>query len=74
MPYEATVPEDTPVGSTVFKGILVHDPDSVGETIEVKCINQPQVSNFSLNILKHSREKISREGTTQRRIARELRT
>lgn len=43
VPYESTVPEDTPVGSTVFKGILVHDPDSVGETIEVKCINQPQV-------------------------------
>lgn len=44
VPYEATVPEDTPVGTTVFNGIMVEDPDSIGEALEVKCINQPQVS------------------------------
>ncbi|GLV42165.1 Cadherin 87A, partial [Carabus blaptoides fortunei] len=42
VPYEAVVPEDTPVGTTVFRGIRVEDPDTVGETLEVKCINQPQ--------------------------------
>lgn len=50
VPYEAVVPEDTPVGTTVFRGIRVEDPDTVGETLEVKCINQPQVHVFIMTL------------------------
>lgn len=42
VPYEAVVSEDTPIDTTVFKDIHVQDFDSVGETLEVKCVNQPQ--------------------------------
>ncbi|PSN52632.1 hypothetical protein C0J52_14597, partial [Blattella germanica] len=41
-PYEIEVPEDTPVGTTIFKNIKVEDPDTIGEVLEVSCTNQPQ--------------------------------
>ncbi|XP_047099103.1 cadherin-87A [Schistocerca piceifrons] len=41
-PYEVVVPEDTPVGNTVFSGIQVEDPDVIGEVLEVTCHNLPQ--------------------------------
>lgn len=52
MPYEASVSEDTPVDTTIFKNIHVEDYDSIGETLEVKCINQPQVTIHHLIYLK----------------------
>ncbi|XP_046393425.1 cadherin-87A-like [Ischnura elegans] len=36
-PYDFVVSEDTPVGTTVFRGIRVHDMDLLGEPITVKC-------------------------------------
>ncbi|XP_071455526.1 cadherin-87A [Hetaerina americana] len=36
-PYEFVVSEDTPVGTTVFRGVRVHDMDLLGETISVRC-------------------------------------
>ncbi|XP_076043934.1 cadherin 87A isoform X2 [Oratosquilla oratoria] len=42
-PYESRVPEDTPVGSTVFRGIELVDPDLVGDAISVTCQALPQV-------------------------------
>lgn len=42
VPYETTVKEDTPIGSTIFQYIEVEDADSVGQTIEVGCSKQLQ--------------------------------
>ncbi|KAK7790843.1 hypothetical protein R5R35_010718 [Gryllus longicercus] len=41
-PYEVTVPEDTPVGSTVYPNLLAEDLDQVGETLEVSCSDLQQ--------------------------------
>lgn len=45
-PYETTVPEDTPVGSTIFSNIMVEDADLLGETLEVTCTEHPQVNHY----------------------------
>ncbi len=37
-PYKASVPEDTPVGSTLFQGLEVTDRDLVGEVLDVRCV------------------------------------
>lgn len=42
MPYVIEVDEDTPVDKTIFTGITVTDADSVGDAIEVECINLPE--------------------------------
>ncbi|XP_065199853.1 cadherin-87A [Planococcus citri] len=36
-PYKIPVPEDTPVGSTIFENIIVEDADIVGDSLEVTC-------------------------------------
>lgn len=36
------VAEDTPVGTVIFKSILVKDRDIVGESLDIKCIAQAQ--------------------------------
>ncbi|KAJ9578812.1 hypothetical protein L9F63_004962, partial [Diploptera punctata] len=41
-PYEIEVPEDSTIGTTIFQGIKVEDPDTIGEVLEVSCSNQPQ--------------------------------
>ncbi|XP_017767839.1 PREDICTED: cadherin-87A isoform X2 [Nicrophorus vespilloides] len=41
VPYEINVKEDEPIGSTVFSEVVLSDPDSLGESIEVECINLP---------------------------------
>lgn len=33
--------EDTPIGTTIFSNIILTDADSVGETIEVTCVEVP---------------------------------
>lgn len=48
VPYEIEVPEDTPVGTTVFQGIKAEDPDIIGDILEVKCIDRPQVGIWML--------------------------
>ncbi|RZF35066.1 hypothetical protein LSTR_LSTR009658 [Laodelphax striatellus] len=45
VPYEALVPEDTPVGTTIFSSILVEDSDLLGETLEVTCTEHVQFPN-----------------------------
>lgn len=39
------VDEDTPVDKTIFAYVSATDADSVGETIEVECVNLPTFSN-----------------------------
>ncbi|XP_061400398.1 cadherin-87A [Musca vetustissima] len=41
-PYGVDVSEDTPVGTTIFRNILVKDRDIVGESLDIKCIAQTQ--------------------------------
>jgi hypothetical protein len=41
--YEASIGETAKSGHTVIKSIKVSDPDLVGETLEIKCQNLPQV-------------------------------
>ena len=38
LPYKATVNEDTPVGTTIYRALEAHDVDLVGEILEVACI------------------------------------
>ncbi|KAK1121485.1 hypothetical protein K0M31_010288 [Melipona bicolor] len=45
VPYEAVAEEDLPVGSTILPGIRVMDPDLLGDTIDLTCVPQPQVSH-----------------------------
>lgn len=45
MPYKIEVDEDTPVDKTIFTGIVVTDADSVGDTIEVECVNLVEFQN-----------------------------
>jgi hypothetical protein len=42
-PYEGSVNEESPVGTTVFKWIHVEDLDKVGEPLEVRCESNFQV-------------------------------
>lgn len=37
-PYSLEVKEDTPVGTTIFSDVKLRDADSVGETLEVTCV------------------------------------
>lgn len=41
VPYRLMVLEDAPVGTTVFSGIKLSDPDSSGSPIEVECVRLP---------------------------------
>jgi len=40
------VGETAKIGHTVIKSIKAFDPDLVGETLEIKCQNVPQVINL----------------------------
>lgn len=42
-PYEGSVNEESPIGTTVFKWIHVEDLDKVGEPLEVRCESNFQV-------------------------------
>ncbi|GFG39325.1 hypothetical protein Cfor_05830, partial [Coptotermes formosanus] len=61
VPYEFEVPEDTPVGTTVFQGIKAEDPDITGDTLEVTCVDRPQLpdacSKFKVEKLSASESK-----------------
>ncbi len=37
IPYDISVAEDTPIGSTIFRNIAVEDPDLFGDPIDVIC-------------------------------------
>ena len=39
--YQASLAEDTPVGSTIFQGIEVTDEDQVGDVLDVQCVHRP---------------------------------
>lgn len=39
MPYETVVLEDAAIGTTVFDKILITDRDSVGENLDVACVD-----------------------------------
>lgn len=45
VPYIIEVDEDTPVDKIIFTGITVTDADSVGDTIEVECVNLLEFQN-----------------------------
>lgn len=47
-PYEGSVNEESPIGTTVFKWIHVEDLDKVGEPLEVRCESNFQVNYKSL--------------------------
>ncbi len=52
-PYETSLGEDTPVGTTVFRAIEATDRDLVGDVLEVGCANHEQdeqVNIFSKNV------------------------
>lgn len=36
-PYSSTVNEDTPVGTTIYRGIEAYDVDLVGDILDVQC-------------------------------------
>lgn len=38
-PYEIDVPEDEAIGKTILTNILVEDKDSVGDNLEVGCLD-----------------------------------
>lgn len=42
IPYEALIPEDTPVGTTVLENIKVTDADDVGGVLQIRCDFHPQ--------------------------------
>ncbi|XP_015032277.2 cadherin-87A [Drosophila willistoni] len=54
-PYEADVNEDAKVGTTIFDGILVKDRDTIGDSLDLKCLPQQQspeaCSKFRLELL-----------------------
>ncbi|XP_037950631.1 cadherin-87A [Teleopsis dalmanni] len=54
-PYEADVNEDAPVGTTIFDKILVKDRDTIGDSLDLKCLPQSQspeaCNKFRLEIL-----------------------
>ncbi|XP_030572028.1 cadherin-87A [Drosophila novamexicana] len=54
-PYEADVNEDAVVGTTVFDKILVKDRDTIGDSLDLKCLPQQQspeaCSKFRLQLL-----------------------
>ncbi|XP_030375900.1 cadherin-87A [Scaptodrosophila lebanonensis] len=54
-PYEADVNEDAAVGTTIFDKILVKDRDTIGESLDLKCLPQQQspeaCNKFSLVLL-----------------------
>jgi hypothetical protein len=45
-PYSSTVNEDTPVGTTIYRGIEAYDVDTVGDTLDVACL--PPSRGFDL--------------------------
>ncbi|XP_043864280.1 cadherin-87A [Drosophila mojavensis] len=54
-PYEADVNEDAVVGTTIFDKILVKDRDTIGDSLDLKCVPQQQspeaCSKFHLQLL-----------------------
>ncbi|XP_062126234.1 cadherin-87A [Drosophila sulfurigaster albostrigata] len=54
-PYEADVNEDAAVGTTIFDKILVKDRDTIGESLDLKCLPQQQspeaCTKFRLKLL-----------------------
>ncbi|TDG52178.1 hypothetical protein AWZ03_001459 [Drosophila navojoa] len=54
-PYEADVNEDAAVGTTIFDKILVKDRDTIGDSLDLKCVPQQQspeaCSKFHLQLL-----------------------
>ena len=49
VPYKATITEDTPVGTTIYRAIEAHDVDLVGEILDVVC----QPAAFGENLCDH---------------------
>ncbi|XP_071055461.1 cadherin-87A [Onthophagus taurus] len=45
VPYNIEVKEDTPINTTIFNEIIVTDVDTVGETLEVECVELPEYLN-----------------------------
>ncbi|XP_064554772.1 cadherin-87A isoform X4 [Drosophila montana] len=54
-PYETDVNEDAAVGTTIFDQILVKDRDTIGDSLDLKCLPQQQspeaCSKFRLQLL-----------------------
>ncbi len=46
-PYETSLSEDTPVGTTVFRAIEATDADLVGEVLEVRCVADEEDEEFA---------------------------
>lgn len=42
VPYEADVPEDTEIGTTIFDKVLIRDKDTVGENLDIVCTPHEQ--------------------------------
>ncbi|XP_036327722.1 cadherin-87A [Rhagoletis pomonella] len=59
-PYETDVNEDAAIGTTIFNQILVTDRDTIGESLDLKCLPQEQ-SPEACN--KFRLEPLSREPT-----------
>uniref|UniRef100_A0A336M3D8 CSON011390 protein n=1 Tax=Culicoides sonorensis TaxID=179676 RepID=A0A336M3D8_CULSO len=63
VPYEADVPEDTEVGTTIFDKILIRDKDTVGENLDIVCTpheqNPDACFKFSVKILESNQDKLS---------------
>lgn len=45
-PYSSQVNEDTPVGTTIYRGIEAYDVDLVGDILDVTCL--PPIQSFDL--------------------------
>lgn len=44
-PYDILAQEDAEIGTTIFAKLKVQDKDTVGENLEVECINLPEYQN-----------------------------
>lgn len=53
--------EDTPVGTTIFGDIAVTDADSIGEAIEVKCVDLLDLENTCKKFKVHEIESSQNE-------------
>ncbi|XP_063226687.1 cadherin-87A isoform X2 [Bacillus rossius redtenbacheri] len=47
VPYETDVPEDSPVGTTIFQQVRAEDPDVIGDALEVSCSEKTDSSGGS---------------------------
>ena len=47
-PYSSTVNEDTPVGTTIYRGIEAYDVDLVGDILDVTCLSDDLCDFFDI--------------------------